>query len=121
MTPATHDLEFYAGDTVQRRFQWKPGGQSLDLTGYTARMQFRRSPDADAADFEASTAGGELAIEQDAGTGEWWIKLALDPAQVPQLLGRYSGAYDLELTAPDGTVTTILAGRVSVRPDVSRD
>ena len=40
---ATYDFQARQGATFDRSFTWKPGGVAADLSGFTARMQVRRT------------------------------------------------------------------------------
>jgi len=85
-----------------------------DLTGFTARLQIREKVDSDTTLFEA-TWGTHLTID----TGLQQVKLII-PADETALFTFAFGVYDLELEAPDGTVTPVLQGSVSVLKEVTR-
>jgi len=104
------DLELYQGDdyfvtaTVVGE-----DCEPLDLTGYTARAQIRRK----SADAEPEVAAEMTAVVEGSS-----VLLTLDHTETATLKDRY--VWDLELTAPDGVVVTILAGYVKVIPEVTR-
>lgn len=84
--------------------------QPVDLTGYraAAQIRFRHSDDNAAAVF-LCTVSAELGV----------VNLELNAAQTAAL-ARTSGVWDCELTAPDGTVSRLAEGKVSVSPEVTR-
>jgi len=106
------DLAFVKGDTWE--VQWSlldAARQPLDLTGVTARLHLRTAPGA-ALTIEASSTNGRMTVG--AGTVRMRIE-AVDTALVTA--GTY--LYSLELTWPDGTVKTVVQGRVVVDEDVT--
>jgi hypothetical protein len=108
-TPCTVDLMVYAGDDLYLlvRVIDPTTGQPADLTGYTAASQIRVTPDASAtlAEFAAT-------IDADG------VRLHLLAADAATLTG--ASVWDVQLTSPDGTITTVAAGRVLAAPEVTR-
>ena len=84
----------------------------VDLTGYTATMQFRpyRNPNAPLY-YDAS---GDIILGGVAGT----ISLSI-PSVATEDFTWFSAYYDLFLTASDGTQTPLLTGAVTIQPAVS--
>lgn len=115
------NLKIEQGATFRRRLQWKAGDPAVpvDLTGYQVRMQVRSEQIAATVLLELTTTNGGIAIT-DAAQGRFELYLkAADTAA----LTFDSGVYDLEMVAPDApdnTVTRLLAGSVSVSPEVTR-
>lgn len=88
----------------------------VDITGYEARLQVRRRlGDADAL-LDLSDAPGEgLTI-----TGAEGL-IALDVGDdVTAALNFSTGVFDLEVEAPDGTVTELDSGRAVFKREVTR-
>ncbi len=115
--PAVRNLVARSGDTWAAVFSWKQADRSpFNLTGYTARMMLRRQTDSPTPAATLSTnSGGGINIDGTAGT----IFCTLTRFQMEAIpAGAY--VYDLELTSPTGTVTTIAAGRFDILQDVSR-
>lgn len=86
----------------------------IDLTGYTARAQIRRS------------VGGEIYYEMtdDIVLGsDGTIQMSIGHAvtEDPEWNRRSTGVWDMELTDTDGGVVRFASGSVQVRPDVTRD
>lgn len=89
---------------------------SLDLTGYSARMHVRESLDSLVPLLIlTSEPGGGITLNGPAGQ----LTLRLTDEQTAALPWRY-GLYDLELESPDGDVTRILAGEITVSREVTR-
>lgn len=115
------NLKIEQGATFRRLLQWKAGEPAapVDLTGYQVRMQVRSELTAATVLLELSTANGGVVIT-DAAQGKFELRIK---AADTSALTFDSGVYDLELVAPDGpdnTVTRLLAGSVSVSPEVTR-
>lgn len=117
MSVAQYDFEIIQGATFTQPFVWKDGdGDPVDLTGYAARMQVRKSVQAKDVLLEATTANGRIVIYPLTGT----FTLSL-PAAVTESLDWLCGRYDIELVASDGFVVRILEGTVSVSREITRD
>lgn len=115
MTPGKYDLALYRGDSYEWRFQlWEDTGRTLpvDLTGSLVAAEFRDQPGGDvivSMDCVISTAAG-LSVPN-------VITVRLEPEMWPD--APPEGAWDLEVTQPDGDVQTIVAGIVKVTADVT--
>ena len=113
-TTIKKDLSVHAGDTLVEKVRF-----SMDLTGYTPLSQIRLYPSVPGsrvgpvilATFnitkEASTTGGILDT----------LRMTI-PGTVTEDFPNVS-YYDLQLTAPDGTVRTYMSGKVFTEADVS--
>ena len=109
-----YDITINQGATYQLVVTWNVSGSPVDLTGYTAALQARYNVDASTT-FISLTSGSGLTLGGALGT----ITVDLTAAQTAALTCFY-GVYDLELTAPDGTVTRLLQGTVTVSKEVTR-
>jgi hypothetical protein len=85
-------------------------GQPADLTDYLAQAQIRFGP--------ADTNPVVLA-EIDTVIASPLIYLSIPNSLTGTLAGRYQ--WDLQLTAPDGAITTILAGAAIVTQEITRE
>lgn len=105
-----HDLDAYVGSSGMLSYN-----EPVDLTGYTARMQIRRT--AKSAEFllELTTVNGRIAIDAVENT----IVLTLD-AEDTDDLAEMEAVYDLEMIAPDTTVRLLAYGPVSIKTEVTR-
>lgn len=114
-TPGRYNMTCYQGATFSLAPVWKINGQVVNLTDYTAVMQVRTSPDDPTVLVELSTANGRITITGTSGL----VSLSLNAATTAALdAGQY--VYDLELTAPDSTVTRLLQGGFVVIPQVTQ-
>src|SRR5262245_31138429 len=104
------DLKIYQGDdyagTVTVR---NDDGTPADLTGYTAQSQIRRA----VADSEPV-----IAVQITTTIDSPNILLAIPKEETEPLSGRYT--WDLQLTSSGNAITTIMAGKVIVTPEVTR-
>ena len=108
------DLAIYQGDTFAAQVDVTlEDGTPADLTGYTVASQIRHGP-ADLAELTAVIAANIVSPLEGS------ISLALTPEQTTALPTQEVLFWDLELTAEDGTITTILAGNVLVTAEVTR-
>ena len=104
------------GATFRRRLTWKTGtpASPVNLTGYTARMQVRGELADDAVLLELTTENGGITLGGAAGTIDLHISAAATAAFTWE-----AGVYDLEMVSGDD-VTRLVAGTVSVSPEVTR-
>ena len=85
-------------------------GDAINLSGYTAESQIRKS-------YYSTTTNNFTATVTDAATGE--ITLSMTAANTANLSpSRY--LYDLVITAPDETKTRVIEGIVVVLPGITR-
>lgn len=109
MTPGSYPLELYRGDSYAWRFVlWNDSAQTdpTDLTGATAAAEIRDKP---AGTTIVSTTCVVVAPNN--------IDVTLSPEDCA--LCPLKGAWDLEVTFPDGAVRTVVAGAVTVTADVT--
>lgn len=110
MRPGTYDLDLYRGDTYSWRFTlWKDPLklEAADLTGVTAKSEIRPSSGTTPIVDMACTITQPNIIDVRLEVADWsgWALTA--------------GAWDLQLTYSDGSVITIVAGKVKVTPDIT--
>jgi hypothetical protein len=110
MPAAIEPLYIEAGATFTRQFEYlNDDGTPFDLTGYSALLQIREAPEA------------ALALEQvpaiDLATGTFSIEFS---AEQTATLTLPAYVYAMELYAPDGVVTRLVQGKVTVSPEVVR-
>lgn len=115
-TPGNYDLTIYQGADFALRVKWKDSlGALVDLTGYTARMQIRRSLRDAAIVASLTTENARIVLGGVAGT----IDLSLLAATTAAVTVR-AGVYDLELIDSTGIVTRLLQGAVEFSQEVTR-
>jgi hypothetical protein len=110
MIPGSFPLLLYRGDTCSWRFVlWTDVDKTVpaDLAGVTVKAEIR------------DKAGGTKVVIALACAVEMpnAILVTLDAAASATL--PLTGAWDLQLTYPEGEVATVLAGAVSVKADVT--
>jgi hypothetical protein len=114
LMPDKADLALYQGDDYAARVTVQDtAGNPADITGYTAAAQIRR----DVAD-NSNKVAAEFGISVESP----YIYLSLASVETQQLpAGSY--VWDLQVTAPapSGRVSTVLAGAVTVRAEVTRE
>lgn len=117
MAAAQHDLVVEQGASYSQSIIWKTGSPAtaVNLTGYSARCQFRTSISASTAALSLTTENGRIALTANTGT----ITLSINAADTSALAaGRY--VYDLELVSSGGQVTRLMEGIVTVSAEVTR-
>jgi hypothetical protein len=106
------DLEVYQGDDYAATVTVaNVTGTTPDLTGYTAHAQIRLTP----ADHSPKLI--EMVTHVSPPNT---ILLSIPNAQTVTLIYAHY-VWDLQVTAPDGTITTLLAGYVDVTQEVTRE
>ena len=108
--PNRADLAIYQGDDYNALVTVNPGiGPPDVIAGFTARAQIREDFADDCTDVAAT-------IGTTVDSPLIWLKIP--GADTSNLCGDY--VWDLEITSPDGVVSTILAGKVKVSEEVTR-
>ena len=107
-------MKVYQGATFNLTPRWKIDGTYVNVTGYTAEMKVKNSPSSVSSIIELSSANGRITV----GTTNGQFTLALTAAETDALTpGNY--VYDLEVTAPNSTVTRLLEGGFTVYEGVT--
>ncbi len=116
MSAAQYDFEVEQGTTFSKSVQWKDAnGNTINLNGYTARMQLRRSKTSPTILVEATTENGKLVVNGPGGA----VTITFSAADTAQW--SFSRAvYDLELISAGGIVTRLLEGSFTVSKEVTR-
>ena len=111
---ASYDFTAGQGETFDRTVTWKIDDVAVNLTGYTARMQIRKTHRSASSVVSLTQASG-LTLGGSAGT----IRIVISATATAALDdGQY--VYDLELVSGSGTVTRVLEGTFSLTPEVTR-
>lgn len=113
------NINILQGETFTRVDTWKAGAPNytpVDLTGCTARMQIRTAVESAEVVLELSTDNGRITLGGAAGT----ITMRLTAAETAALPPRLQAVYDLEIVHSNGDVRRLMAGKVSVSPEVTR-
>lgn len=94
-----------------------PSGETYKpyiLTGYTARMQVRRTIESTTAMITLTTENGRISIDEDDGV----ITLNISADDTAALTS--SGVYDLEIIDVDGNVSRVIQGAFTLSQEVTR-
>lgn len=115
MRPGTFDWPVqYAGDTARPlSFSILEGGDPVNITGCTVRMQVRSCPGEEPILDLSSDDGLSIAITDGPGG-----QLRVGNYANPQVNDAF--IYDLEVTFPDGRVQTFFRGSYVIEGDVTR-
>lgn len=116
-TPAKLKLKIIQGATFRRLLVWLAPDKitPIDLSGCTARMQVRSEVESPTVLLELTTENGGIVIDGPAGK----LILHLPPAATTAISWE-SGVWDLEVVHPNGDVTRLAQGSISVSPEVTR-
>lgn len=113
MKPGRYNYRVTQGDTFQNTPVWKINSVPVNVTGYTARMQVRKSVGGTVL-IELSSSNGRITV----GTTDGSFALYISPTDTAAMqAGQW--VFDLDVTAPDATVTTLLLGGFTVDPQVT--
>lgn len=116
MAAASLDILIEQGATYTQSLVWKDSsGDPLDLTGFTARMQVRKTKNATTTLLEATTENGYITV----GTTDGTIEIEI-PAEITAAITAKRGVYDLELISGAGKVTRLIEGGVEFSGEVTR-
>lgn len=113
--PAKYRFECRQGSTFRRVFTWTVNGQPVNLTGRTARMEVRTKPEASSV---VLTVTPYITLGGTAGTVDINIPASV-LANIAPRTGSKFYVYDLEIVSGQ-EVTTLLAGRFQVAPEVTK-
>lgn len=115
-SPGQYNFVIYAGSTFARTFTISP---AVNLTGYTARAMGRDSTDASTTLFSWGTA--EITCNGTASSFDVNLTATATAAlgSAVNNIARQA-VYDLELVSGGGEVTRLLAGVVTIQPEVTR-
>jgi hypothetical protein len=117
MSAGIHNIKVEQGATFSQTFTWKINSNPVDLTGYTARMKARdttRRASAVNEIISLTSPSGGIVLGGAAGTIAVTISAS---ATASMLAGKY--IYDLELVAPNTTVTRLIKGAFTVLSEVT--
>jgi hypothetical protein len=117
MSAGIHNIKVEQGATFSQTFTWKISSNPVDLTGYLARLKVRdvnRRASAVNEMISLSSPSGGIVLGGALGTIAVTISAS---ATAAVLAGKY--VYDLELVAPNTTVTRLLKGTFTVLAEVT--
>jgi hypothetical protein len=106
------------GTTVSWAYVLKVGATAVNVTGYTARFQVRKTFDSSDALLSLTTSSG---IAVDGPNGKF--TLSLSPSATTDIAFKgeeLEGVYDVEVVDTSGTVTRIAEGTFTITREVTR-
>lgn len=116
MSAGIYDIYIEQGATYNQPLVWKDSsGTAVNVTGYTARMQIRKTVDATTIILTLTTENGRITV----GGANGLITLLVSAADTAALT-TFCGVYDLEVISPTGVVTRLLEGQVEISKEVTR-
>lgn len=111
------DLMIEKGATFNKHLEYKDNTKTpIDLTGYTARMQVRKSAQSSTIIVELTTENSRITITP--LTGE--IDLFISGADTTAITERGNAVYDLELVEAGGEPLKLVRGTVSFIEEVTK-
>lgn len=116
MVAGRYDFAIEAGATFRRTLVWKIDATPVDVTGWEARLQVRRTPTSAVLLLDIDTEP-EVTVGDTDGT----IEILLTDEDTQELDWHGLAYYDLELESPGGEVTRLLEGRVALVGEVTRE
>lgn len=117
MAAANYDITIEQGATFPLSIIWKDdSGTPINLDGYTARMQVRKSSQSDEVILNLTSNESDLSITLGGEDGTIDI---LIPAEVTAGLEVRRAVYDLELVN-DPEITRLIQGSVTISPEVTK-
>lgn len=119
MTAAVYDFEINQGSTFRKQIIWKDGdtGSPINLTGYSVRLQARRSYYDDEVLIDMSSTNGAIQIVPAEGK----FVLQLTAAQTALYEDWTKAKYSVRVTSSGGVVTKLLEGEITLVKDIIRD
>jgi hypothetical protein len=115
MPAAKYDFLIEQGATFSRQITWRDSlGEPIDLTGYAARMQIRRSITAPEPMVNLTTENGGIFLDGESGN----VNILISASQTQAM--NSNGVYDLELVNGD-VVTRLIEGVVELSKGVTRE
>ena len=113
MKPGRYNYRLVQGDTFQNTPVWKINSVPVNVTGYSALMQIRKSVGGTVI-ATLSSSNGRITV----GAVDGSFALYIAPEDTSGLqTGEW--VYDLQVTAPSGVVTTLLQGGFTINSQVT--
>lgn len=114
--PIKYDICRYRGDDFQGiKFQlFDADANPIDISGSTAKMQLRKSPNSFEAPVQWSTDDGSIEIN----VNEIYVK---EKTGTDMNVEAFKYNYDLQVTYSDGVVVTFINGFFNIQNDVTRN
>ena len=111
----SYNLIINQGETFTKTFTYTAGGNAVDLSSHTARMQVRTSYDASTTLVSLTSGAGDITL-----TSAGVITVTISATATAALAAPNNGVYDLEIIGTNSVVTRLLQGNVSITPEVTK-
>lgn len=112
--PGRYNIKFYRGTTLDILMNYTIDGVPVNLTGYTAMMDVRPTPESVTLITQLTTENGGIVLNEVTGQIEIFIS-ADDTGELP--LGQFQ--YDMNITSDSGYVTKLIMGAFVVLDPVT--
>jgi hypothetical protein len=113
---STYNIQIDQGATYTLALSYKDSaGTAINLTGYTAAMQLRKTVSSATASLTLSSPSSGIVITGATGLINITITATQTTALLPDLY-----VYDLEITSSAGVVTRLIEGSAIVSAEVTR-
>lgn len=114
MTPGKLNLICPQGATFSKSLTYLIDETPVDLGGYSARLQVRKTHSSKNPVIDINTNNGGITVDEDGVIA--FIITATETSQVPA--GTY--VYDLEIISTNQTVSRLIEGKFEITPEVTR-
>ncbi len=112
--PIEHELVVYSGTDTRREYRWLPDGtHPQDFTGWKARIHV--GPLRGGCVLHLTTENGYATLSADGVLGMWLT------AEQSKTLTIVNPSYAVDLKDPDGIVTRLVRGRITLVKDIGRE
>lgn len=114
MTPGKLNLICPQGATFSKSLTYEIGDVPVDLGGYSARLQVRKTHSSKNPVIDINTNNGGITVDENGVIA--FIVTATETAQIPS--GTY--VYDLEIISTNNTISRLIEGKFEITPEVTR-
>jgi hypothetical protein len=115
MTPGRFNFVCPQGSTFNPRLTWKIDNSTIDISGYSARLQVRETHTSEDFIVNLTDLNGGITLGGSAGT----IDLYIDAYETSSFITG-DHVYDLEVISGNGIVQRLIEGRFNITPEVTR-
>lgn len=117
MPAGKYDIIIEQGATFSRVITWDDeDGEPVNVTGYTARAQFRASHGSTSTVLSLTSPSSGLVLGGALGT----ITMTITATATAALTAPSFGVWDLELVSATSVVTRLLEGTYQITPEVTK-
>lgn len=103
---ANYPLKLTRGDYFEFSFKWRVGGVYVDLTGWDAKFQVRRTPASDEVILDLNTYNDGIVLGADGGVTVMY--------EIDDTLPLGVWVYDFEFIPPNGRTFTPFSGTFTI-------